>query len=122
MQIVVQVLQPTLLDKQQGQQAGERQQQIEADAEQIEPGVAKTADTVTGETADQRKGHGPAAGSREEVLHRQPHHLAEVAQAGLTGIGLPVGIGHKADCGIQRQIDRQPRQMLGIERQEPLQQ
>ena len=78
--------------------------------ERTYPSMFDAMDSVVEHTADD---HDDDAGCRrQEVLHREPHHLAEIAQAGFTGIGLPVGIGHKADCGIQRQIDRQSGQML----------
>ena len=99
-----QVLQYTLLHKQQGDNQRQRQQHPQGDAGQIDPGVAKRNDILAGEGAGQGEDHRNAAGCREEVLHRQPRHLAEIAQGGFTGIGLPVGVADKAHRGIQRQM------------------
>ena len=48
----------------------------------------------------------PTAGG-QEVLHRQAAGLHEVAERGLAGVPLPVGVGHEADGGVPRAVGRQ---------------
>src|ERR1700722_21037380 len=39
-------------------------------------------------------------------MHRHAGHLHEIAERGFSGIVLPVGVGSKADGGIERQVWR----------------
>ena len=59
-----------------------------------------------GEAAHQRDGNGDPDGGGQEVLDGQPDHLDEVAHGGLTGVRLPVGVGHERDSGVERQPGR----------------
>lgn len=96
------------------------QQHIEAETHQILPEVAKVDGLLAGDTAEQGNGDGGARPCGDEVLGGQAHHLAEVGEAGLTGIGLPVGVGHKADRGVEGELPAQARQLLRVEGQQPL--
>jgi hypothetical protein len=40
----------------------------------------------------------------EEVVHRQPRHLHQIAHRRFGHVGLPVGIGDEADRGVEGQI------------------
>ena len=60
---------------------------------------------------------GHAGGRRHEVLHRQAHHLGEVAHRRLAAVGLPVRVGHEADRGVERQVRHHRRHVGGVERQ-----
>ena len=93
-----------LLNKEQRNQQRNGQQQPESNAGQIDPGVTQGADLLPGVSAGEGKDHRDAGGGGEEVLHRQPGHLAKATHGGFTGIGLPVGVADKAHCRIQRQI------------------
>ena len=42
----------------------------------------------------------------DEVLHRQPGRLHQVAHRRLTRVGLPVGVGDEADRGVPRLVGR----------------
>ncbi len=75
---------------------------------------------LTGDTAEHRNRYGSTCGGRDEVLGGQAHHLAEVGEAGLTGIGLPVGVGHKADRSVEGELPVQARQLLRVEGQQTL--
>ena len=119
-QVRQEVLQRALADEEQGDQQRDRQQHIQRDAEQIGPGVADGLAGAAGKGADQRKGHGDAGGGGDEVLHRQPGHLAEIAESAFTAVGLPVGVGDEADGGVECQIPGEAREALRVERQRAL--
>ena len=90
-------------------------------AGEVDPEVADRRRPPAGEAADQR-GHGRhAGGRRHEVLHRQAHHLGEVAHRRLAAVGLPVGVGHEADGGVEREVGDDPGQVGGVQRQRTLQ-
>ena len=102
------VVQVEVLDRAAGDQEdraddGDRQQDAQRAAHQVDPEVAQIAGAPAGEPAHQRDRHRHADGGRDEVLHRQPGHLHEMTVGGLTGVGLPVGIGDEADRGVPRQ-------------------
>ena len=54
--------------------------------------------------ADEREHHRDAGGGGNKVLHRQAQHLGQIGQRRLAGVGLPVGVGHKAGGGVERQM------------------
>jgi hypothetical protein len=58
---------------------------------------------------------------RDEIVHRQPRHLHEVAHRRFRHIGLPVGVGDEADPGVERQHRLDPGLALRVQRQMPLQ-
>lgn len=94
----------------------QRQQNMDQDPGHIHPKAAKTGGAHPAEAADQCKQHRDAGGGRNKVLHRQAQELAQVAQGGFAGVRLPVGVGHKAGCGVEGQIPLAPAQMLGVGR------
>ena len=100
----LQILRHALLNKEQGHQQRERQQQPQGNARQIDPGIAEGRHFLPGEGAGQGEDHGDAGGGGEEILHRQADHLAEITHGAFAGVSLPVGIADKADRGIERQI------------------
>ena len=59
---------------------GERQQDVEGGAGEIDPEVAKAVDLLAGEAAGDGDGDGDAGGGGGEVLHSERGHLDEVAQ------------------------------------------
>ncbi len=72
---------------------------------------------LAGDAAKQGDGDGGAGGGGDEVLGGEPHHLAEVGEAGFAGVGLPVGVGHEADRGVEGELPVQPGQLLRVEGQ-----
>ena len=58
------------------------------------------------EAADQRDGKRDAGGGRDEVVHREPGHLREIAHRRLGHVGLPVGVGDEADRGVEGEVGR----------------
>ncbi len=114
-------LDDALADQGHRQQHRQGQQGIDRDAIEIHPEVADLGGTVTRESPDQGKGHGDARRCRDEVLHRQPHHLREVAQGRFARIALPVGIGDKTDGGVETGVGADRAELLRVERQHALQ-
>ena len=98
----------------------ERQKDVEGRAGHIDPEVADRPRLGAGEAADQRHRQGKARGGGEEVLHRQPGHLREVAHGGLAAIGLPVRVGDERDGGVEGEIRREGAKALRVERQDSL--
>ena len=76
---------------------------------------------VGGEGARHRQRERDAGRGRQKILHRKPRHLAEVGHRRLAAIGLPVGVGDKADRGVEGEPGVRPRQALRVERQRALQ-
>ncbi len=110
-----------LRDEQQRQHERERQQHVERAAGEVDPEVADPVGLGAGEAADQRHQHRHAGRRRDEVLHREPEHLGEVAQGGLAAVGLPVGVGGEADRGVERELGRHRAEARRVERQHALQ-
>ena len=97
----VKVLDDALAHQKNGKHKRQRQQQPQRDARDVGPEIADDRRGAGGKAAYQRKHHGNAGGSREEVLHGKCQHLSQVTHGGLTAIALPVGIGDKADSGVE---------------------
>ena len=55
-------------------------------------------------------------------MHREAEHLGEVAGGLLAAVILPVGVGHEADGGVERQVPRESREFLRVERKHSLEQ
>ena len=115
-------LRHALPDQEQRQQQAQREQAVERGAGHVDPEVAQGVGRLASDTAAQGNQHGQAGGGADKVLHGQADHLAQVAEGRFTAIGLPVGVGHEADGGIERLGPFLPRQILRIERQVVLQQ
>ncbi len=73
------VLDHPLGDQDEGGDQGDRQQDVEGAAGHIDPEVAQHRGLAPHEAADQGNGDRHAGGGGDEVVHRQPHHLGEVA-------------------------------------------
>ena len=115
-------LRHALPDQVQRQQQAQRQQAVEGGAGHVDPEVAQGLGRFATDAAAQRNQHGQAGGGADEVLHGEADHLAEVAQRRFTAVGLPVGVGHEADGGVERQRPLLTRQVLRVERQVVLEQ
>jgi hypothetical protein len=100
----------------------DRQQDIEAGADEVLPQVAEDRRVATpgDDASDQRDGDGDARGGRDEVLHGQPGHLAEVGERRLAAVELPVRVGDEGRGGVERQIPRPGVKGLGVEGVDPL--
>ena len=68
----------------------------------------------------ERDRDGDADGGRDEVLHREPGHLGEVAHRRLAGVVLPVRVGDEADRGVERERRRDGCDVGRVERQRAL--
>jgi hypothetical protein len=78
---------------------------------------AQKLPTIGGERSRQSGGDGDPDGGGEEVLHRQPGHLRQVAERCLAAVELPVGVGDEADRRVERQVRVHAGEVLRIERQ-----
>ena len=68
--------------------------------------------------ADQRdRDRDPDAG-RQEVLHGEPGHLAEVAHRRLAGVVLPVRVGHERRGRVEGHVPRRRVELLWVEARE----
>ncbi len=108
-------------EKAQRDEKGDGQQDIEGGAGQIDPEIAERRGAGAGEGAGDRQGQGDAGRGGEEIMHRQPGHLREMAHRRLAAIGLPVGVGQEADGGVEGEVGRDVVEPLRVERQVGLQ-
>jgi hypothetical protein len=117
----VEVLDRALADQEGRDHQRDRQQHVERDPGQVDPGVADGLRRMAGEAADKRDHDDDAGGGGKEVLHRKAEHLGQVAHGRLAGIALPVRIGGETDRGVERRIRADVGHRLGIQRQPELQ-
>ncbi|MNN06614.1 hypothetical protein D3C81_1194090 [compost metagenome] len=115
-------LRHALPDQVQRQQQAQRQQAVEGGAGHVDPEVAQSPGGFAADAATQRDQYRQTGGGADEVLHGEASHLAQVAQGRFAAVGLPVGVGHEADGGVERQRPLLTRQVLRVERQVVLEQ
>ena len=108
-------------DQHDRQHKGQGQQDVESRPGQVGPEVSDAFPPIGDERPRQRRGDGRPGGGGDEILDGQSGHLGEGRHGGLTAIGLPVGVGHEADGGIERQMRRQALEALRVQRQPALQ-
>ena len=111
-------LQDALRDEQQRADDRDRQQHVEGGAYEVLPEVAERRRRAAAgdDAADQRDGDGDADRGRDEVLHRQPGHLAEVRHRRLAAVVLPVRVGHERRGGVEREVPGAGVEVLRVER------
>ena len=88
---------------------------------QVDPEVADRRRAPPHEPAHERDRNREANRGGDEVLHRQPGHLGEVAHGQLAAVVLPVRVGDEADRGVERERRRNADRVGRIERQRALQ-
>lgn len=120
--VVSEGLRHALPDQKQRQHQAQWQQAIEGGAGHIHPEIAQGAGGLATNPTAKGDKHRKASGRTDKVLHGQADHLAQVAEAGFTAVGLPVGVGHETDGGVERLRPFLPRQLLRVERQVVLEQ
>ena len=112
-------LQDALRDEQQRADDRDRQQHVERSRAtrscQKLPSVG-VALRRADDAADQRDGDDDADRRRDEVLHGQPGHLAEVRHRRLAAVVLPVRVGHERRGGVERHVPRAGVEALRVER------
>lgn len=86
----------------------------------IHPKTARPGFLYLYEPPDQGKQDGNSCSRRDKILYGKPKRLREVTQCGFAGISLPVGVSHKTDGSVERQIPLYVGQLLGIPRKRPL--
>ena len=92
-------------ERDQDQRADHRERQQDADhaADQVDPEVAEPVGLRASEPADQRDGDGEPDCGGDEVLNGKAEHLDQVAHRRLTGVRLPVRVGHERGGRVERQ-------------------
>jgi hypothetical protein len=117
----LQVLDHAQAGQHQREDEGQRQQDPQRRAGEVDPDVADGLRQMAREAAHQRDDDDDAGGRGQEVLHRQRHHLRQVAQRRLAAVALPVGVGDEADSGVEGRVRRHRAHGLRVERQHRLQ-
>ena len=82
----------------------QRDEHIQDGAGEVDPEGTQTLLLDLTETADEREHDRNTGAGGQEVLHGEAHELHKVGQGGLTGIGLPVGVGYEGSSRIERQV------------------
>ena len=82
----------------------QRDEHIQDGAGEVDPEGTQTLLLDLTEAADQREHDRDTGASGQEVLHGETHELHKVGQGGLTGVGLPVGVGYEGSSRIKRQV------------------
>ena len=95
-----------------------RQQHVERGARQIDPEIADRRGVGAAEGARQRHDDGNAGRRRDEVLHGQPDHLAEVGERRLAAVALPVGVGDERRRRVEGEVLAHRAEALRVERQD----
>ena len=113
----VEGLDDTLRDQDHRQDDRERQQDVDAGAVEVLPEVADLAARAAGDAAHDGSENGHADGGGDEVLHRQPRHLAQVRHRVLAAVVLPVRVRDEAGRSVQRDVGRDAGEIVGIEEQ-----
>ncbi|MPM50398.1 hypothetical protein SDC9_97137 [bioreactor metagenome] len=107
-----------------GAHQGDRQQDPQAAADQIDPQVADRRPLPRREAADEGDRHAHPDGGGDEVLHGEPGQLDRVAEGRLRRVRLPVGVRHEGHRRVHRQqwVGGRQAQRVRQPRLHPLQQ
>ena len=116
----MQVLDDALAREHERDGDGERQQQADRAARQVDPEVADRGGAAADEAADERDGDREPDRGRDEVLHGEPGHLGEVAHRQLAAVVLPVRVRDERDRRVEGERRRHALGVGRVERQRPL--
>ena len=117
----LQVLHHALRHQEQRADDGDRQQDPERRAHQIDPEVADRVLFLLRDAADEGDRHRDAGGRRHEVVVREPGHLREIAHRRFAAVRLPVGVRRERHRRVEGQIRRDAAEALRVEGQHRLQ-
>ena len=120
-EVVAEVLNHSLLHKQQRQHDRERNEDVERSPNSIDPEVADLAGRAPCNPANDRDRDRHSDRGRHEVVHGELRHLREVGHRLLADVGLPVGVGRERGRGLEGLPFYDARKVLGIERERSLQ-
>ncbi len=120
--MAVERLRHSLRDEDHREDDRERQEDVDDRAVEVapevpEPDPATTARDAANNGRDDRE---PDAG-RDELLHGEPGHLAEVRHRRLARVVLPVRVRDEARCRVQRDGPRHAGQVIRVEEEVTLQ-
>jgi hypothetical protein len=119
-QVRTEALDDALRDEQQRADHRQRHEHVEQRPHEILPAVAEAELRPIGgpsrhDPADQGDEHDEPDGGRDEVLHRQAGHLAEVRHRRLAAVELPVRVRHERRDGVERDVPGPGVKPLGVE-------
>ena len=117
----VERLHDALRDEQHREDERERHQDVRERPVEIDPEVADRRRRAAREAADHRSEHGHPERGRDEVLHRQAGHLAQVRHRRLAAVVLPVRVRDEARGRVDRDVRRDRGQVVRVQRQAILQ-
>ena len=118
--IAGEILRNALPYQQKSSNDGKRQQHTGDDSHQVHKKVSHIVLGFPSQTTDERDA-GRVTGGSGNKHHEDDHqHLRQVRQTGFTGIVLQVGIGHKADDGIERKRLLHSPDSIGVEQRNTL--
>jgi hypothetical protein len=115
------VLNRPLRDEHERANDGDRQQDVQRAARDVNPEVADLVGPMAGEPADQRNRDRNTGGRRHEILHGQRRHLHQIAHRGFAAVPLPVRVRHEAHGRVERLVGAHlaRAESLRIERSSP---
>ena len=99
----------------------ERQQDVDERPVEVDPEVAERRRRAAREAADHRGEHGHPERGRDEVLHREPGHLAQVRHRVLAAVVLPVRVRDEARGRVHRDVRVTAGEAVRVQRQVVLQ-
>ncbi len=119
--VLAEVLRHAERDKRECRDDRQRQQHVKRDPRQVDPEVADRRRLGAAEGTRQRHDDRHAGCRRDEVLHGEADHLAEVGQRRLAAVALPVGVGDERRRRVEGEMLAHPCEALRVERQVALQ-
>ena len=113
--VVREVLDRALEHEHQRDHERDRRQHPQHGAHEVVPEVAEAGSATRHDPADQRDRDRDPDARRQEVLHGEPRHLAEVAHRRLAAVVLPVRVGHERRRRVERHVPRRRVELLWVE-------
>ena len=110
----------TFSDEDDAGDEGDRQEDVEHAARDVDPEVADGRRVASSEAPHHGDRHGDADRRRDELLHRQGADLGEVRHRRLAAVVLPVGVGRERRRRVEAQGRADAVEVLGIQGQRTL--
>jgi hypothetical protein len=118
--VSVEGLDDALRDQDHRQDDAERQQDVGHRSVEVAPEVPEPGRGTARDPADDGGQHGHPDARGDEVLHREPGHLAQVGHGELAAVVLPVRVRDEARGRVQRDVRRHAGHVVRIQEQVPL--
>ncbi len=98
----------------------EGKQEIEVDADDVDPEIPDRPGRMPGDPPHQSRGRRDAGRRRDKVMENEPDHLRKVGQCGFPRVILPVRVGGEAGRGVEGEVGPDGSEFLGIQREKML--